>query len=998
MNNEQRQRMRMNRLLKDPVALIKSLWTQNRLGRIEIGVVATLAASRDFARAATPHSVAKLIELANTTIGRLGERGFELPGILALHVDTLNEMGMYSLASAMSDGLMPHFQRFGQPLQIADFYTARAIIRATLGAPDTVDMFDRAMALYAQHGTPSQYAQCLFDRSSALREAGRYVEALAGYDEALKTLKTDAPPGAMATYAVNRAIVLELLGRYAEAAADYQALLPELDRYGSRSEFARALQNYGCLLYAQKNPIAAAAVHTTAVPLLKTHCDVGSYARGLTNWANALTELGSYTEAIALLETALPIIKRSTLHDLYFLTLTNLGNALQGAKRLPEALAVYQAAFPEVKKSAPRVIYSRTVTNWANLLITMGRFSDAVRAIDGVLADNPSDVSPLSLALSHAKRADALRHLGRLTEAVAGYAESRKAVRRARRIASTDDTALEMPAWFTAVYIGSVATGLDAGLTDDTYDAVREGKAGVFDDIAFKLKRARGAEPQTVLTARNELTQWLRTQAPQLPDNAELTESEVQQLRANIVRFNEGCDERTKRYLSEWGQHANAYDASRNVVPTVEDLPTRAEVQKELQERWALIDFWQTDKDEFHAFVLTRDDFRVVTLPFPFDATVGALNRTIRELRQTATATAPGLEGLNELGTLLFRPLLPMLREKGIEGLYLVPHGFLHRLPLHAARWFEKGALKYLCDEFAIAYLPSANLLPRLPKPDPTGGTFVLANPEVGTRHTLPFSMWEGRQMCELFDVPPDKFFLGGDGTLAATDAWADCGLVHFSCHGSADDQFAPLSHLRLADDLLLGHDVLHRKPQLRDGAVVLLNACQTGALDLRAVNEGQGLAAPFLSRGASVVFSTQWSVLDLCAAPMVLTFAEQMRGGATPAAAMKTAQTLLRQTSLRAMLNRMKDVEGTFEPGTPEWAQVMAQRAWLCLRGGLHDEARTAATRAASPLRAAGLDAQAALLVARTTEAAQNNAPAWIQNFDNPVFWGAFQLVGRVV
>ena len=76
-----------------------------------------------------------------------------------------------------------------------------------------------------------------------------------------------------------------------------------------------------------------------------------------------------------------------------------------------------------------------------------------------------------------------------------------------------------------------------------------------------------------------------------------------------------------------------------------------------------------------------------------------------------------------------------------------------------------------------------------------------------------------------------------------------------------------------------------------------------------------------------------------MCAAPMVLTFAERMRAGATPAVAMRAAQTQLRQTKLRTMLDQMAAGQNTFTPESPEWGQVVAQRAWLCLRGGLYDD-----------------------------------------------------------
>ena len=100
----------------------------------------------------------------------------------------------------------------------------------------------------------------------------------------------------------------------------------------------------------------------------------------------------------------------------------------------------------------------------------------------------------------------------------------------------------------------------------------------------------------------------------------------------------------------------------------------------------------------------------------------------------------------------------------GILGLYLVPHGYLHLLPLHAARrQDERTDPRFLCDDFLISYLPSAALLPELPAPDWRGRVHSLANPEEGTRHTLPFSQWEGRQLQPRY--PDARLHVGKTGT-----------------------------------------------------------------------------------------------------------------------------------------------------------------------------------------------------------------------------------------
>src|SRR5262249_32652732 len=141
------------------------------------------------------------------------------------------------------------------------------------------------------------------------------------------------------------------------------------------------------------------------------------------------------------------------------------------------------------------------------------------------------------------------------------------------------------------------------------------------------------------------------------------------------------------------------------------------------------------------------------------------------------------------------------------------------------------------------------------------------------------------------FGAAAGKFHRGPDATFTRTADWGDAALVHFSCHGHGDMRFAPLSRLCLADDLLLAHDVVYRRPPLRDGSLVILNGCQTSVRDWRAADEGMGLMTTFLLRGAGLVLATQWSVLDAIAAEMTLTFVDEFRSGTAPTEALRKAQ-----------------------------------------------------------------------------------------------------------
>jgi CHAT domain-containing protein len=709
--------------------------------------------------------------------------------------------------------------------------------------------------------------------------------------------------------------------------------------------------------------------------------------------ASAIDDLGGHRLALGLYDGVRPLIER-------YAGPGRLGHFLLSRAGVlhrlgsPEAVAGYDEALPLLRGHAPPVQYAACLMNRANALQERGCHAEAVAGYDEALPLLERQAPPAQYASCLVNRAVARVVQGRRAEAAAGLGGARRALRQFRRQAAASDTDPAGREVYDPFFDRVVRTGLSAVLPDAAYDAVRDAKAGVADDLAFPTGETRGPEPADVGAARSALTDWMRTQAPRSPNGDPSSDADADRSRDDLGAFLQGRAERTRQFLGAWRQHAQG-DNPIPPTPEVEDGPTRAEVQAALPDRWALIDFWRTGDDEFHAFVLFRDDFQVVRLPFPVEQHAEKLTRLACSLRQVTDAE-PRLEGLDDLYTLLFLPLLPLLKEKATEGLYLVPHGFLHPFPLHAARL----GTRHLCDQFAIAYLPSSALLPRLPRPDPTGRPFVLANPEAGTRMTLPFSDWEGRQLRDRLGVPDDTFFLGDRGRFTAADRWADCGLVHFGCHGCGDEQFAPLSHLRLADDLLMAHDVFHRKPGLRPGAVIVLNGCQTSAPDWQAVDQGMGLMTAFLLRGAGVVLSTQWNVMGQCAADVVLTFVDEVRKPATsPAAALKVAQDRLRKTPAAVMLARMEVVERQFSVGSPEAGKVLAQKAWLCCRTGLLDEAVAAAELAAPYLRESGLAAEADLLIDRARHARRRMTPDRFEQagYESLIFWGAFRLIGRV-
>jgi CHAT domain-containing protein len=135
----------------------------------------------------------------------------------------------------------------------------------------------------------------------------------------------------------------------------------------------------------------------------------------------------------------------------------------------------------------------------------------------------------------------------------------------------------------------------------------------------------------------------------------------------------------------------------------------------------------------------------------------------------------------------------------------------------------------------------------------------------------------------------------------------------------------------------------------------------------------------------------------------MLLTFVDRYLAGAEPVAALRLAQRQLRELTPDAILRHCEEVLAQFpETSRPyEAIYICAMAVRVCKRNGRLDDARdwfrkivTLRRQLGKPLKNEE-EEYAQLRKGLGTAEAQWRGPA---NFDHPVFWGAFQFVGRVV
>ncbi len=251
---------------------------------------------------------------------------------------------------------------------------------------------------------------------------------------------------------------------------------------------------------------------------------------------------------------------------------------------------------------------------------------------------------------------------------------------------------------------------------------------------------------------------------------------------------------------------------------------------------------------------------------------------------------------------LLFEPLVEHLERYDVNSLVLLPPGRLQLLPLHAAWRRVDGEPRYLLDDYAISYAPSAGIhalcRERLDHPLHNGALAVGIN-TYGPENSLVGAVPEAQMVAQLIGATPllEEAATG----QAVRDEMPGKRILHFACHARYGWTGRPLdSALYLTDDEPLTLQDLLSCPSLEGSRLVTLSACETGLANLtNSPDEFVGLPAGFLLLGAPGIVSSLLVVGDYSTALLMGRFYEaHIADGQPPAEALRAAQCWLRDAT----------------------------------------------------------------------------------------------------
>jgi len=311
------------------------------------------------------------------------------------------------------------------------------------------------------------------------------------------------------------------------------------------------------------------------------------------------------------------------------------------------------------------------------------------------------------------------------------------------------------------------------------------------------------------------------------------------------------------------------------------------------------------------------------------------------------------------------------------QRLIIIPHLFLHILPLHALpvdppqlplkRGESATGGSELQDLFpkGVQYAPSCQILQKISQTSHHSDfnkLFAIQNPT----KDLFYTDLEVNILSTFFTEP--QVIAKDNATKNAVLPHlksSDNHCYHFSCHGSFNPDNPLESALFLAnkEPLTLGEIFELRLNKCR---LITLSACETGLIDLNSISDEYiGLPRGFLFAGSPSVVSSLWTVSDLSTSFLMMKFYEILfdeNQQVSVPVALKQAQNWLQNLTVQEYLNQLNNCQKIVKP----MQQKLTAKEFNRLMDMIEDE----------QIRIKGFELNYKL-------------------FNNPFYWAAFTAAG---
>ncbi len=334
-----------------------------------------------------------------------------------------------------------------------------------------------------------------------------------------------------------------------------------------------------------------------------------------------------------------------------------------------------------------------------------------------------------------------------------------------------------------------------------------------------------------------------------------------------------------------------AVDPSQGWLSLVSVNPARvADVRAVLRPHEALVSFFH-DGRRLHAFLIDRRGLVHAATAVTERKLSARVADLLRRLRRPATSDRRVRRSAGRLWRLTLAPLAERL--DGVERLTVVPWGPLHYLPFSALHDGER----YAVDRWELAQLPSASVLVMLRQGRAhrrelrRPAVLAFGNPTTELA-ALPGAEAEAELVGSLFERAQVRKRAAATRRVFAAAA-DDARLIHLASHGVFLPERPMESYLALAGEppeqgRLRALDILQL--DLSAARLVVLSACSSGEVEVRAGEELVGLSRAFLHAGTPALVAGLWPLSDEAALELVGGFYRRLKRGERPSAALTAA------------------------------------------------------------------------------------------------------------
>jgi CHAT domain-containing protein/tetratricopeptide (TPR) repeat protein len=396
-------------------------------------------------------------------------------------------------------------------------------------------------------------------------------------------------------------------------------------------------------------------------------------------------------------------------------------------------------------------------------------------------------------------------------------------------------------------------------------------------------------------------------------------------------------------YLKEYQQQLDTFieqqitpiDQTFKLTQKVEPI-TLAEIQRLTEPATCLLQ-WYITSEKILAFIVSSDN--KINLWQSTETDLQTFIETVDNYLQLYYSDNGKQEWIKQLPNLLqsFSQTLHLneiinLIPPNCQRLIIIPHRFLHILPIHA---FPISEDKVLQDKYTVQYAPSCQLLQRIQQHQQHELTHLLAiqNPT----KDLTFTDLEVNIIATLFTqnqiIAKDN---ATQNTVTTQLKNPNYHCHHFSCHGRFNPNNPLESALILADKEPFTLSEIFEL-NLKKSRLVVLSACETGMIDLQSLSDEYiGLPSGFLFAGSQNVVSSLWTVDDLSTAFLMMKFYQILLDPTqqvSVAIALKTAQNWLTTLNREKFIfesNQIIDKLDAKKPRMAESYRKIAQQLLL--------------------------------------------------------------------